>query len=106
MGLTAPGIVAGHLLVSQFGKLNVPRVVPIGMGLLSGMWMGFGLLTCFVIYLTVLVICRLWFSPISHFPGPKLAAATGWYQAYYTIVHYGQWCFKVKELHERYGTFP
>lgn len=108
MGLTAPGIVTGHLLLTQFGKLNVPRVVPLGIGFVPDMcvMIFLGLLFCISIYGISLVIHRLWYSPISHIPGPKLAAATGWYQAYYTVVHYGRWCFKVKELHERYGMPP
>jgi len=107
MGVTAPGIVTGRLLVAQFGNLkNVPWIVPAGIGLLSGLWMGLSLISCLGFYGISLVVYRLCFSPIAHFPGPKLAAATGWYQAYYTIIHYGQWCFKVKELHEKYGNKP
>ncbi|KAM7189866.1 Cytochrome P450 [Rhypophila sp. PSN 637] len=103
MGTTAPGIVTGHLLVAQFAKTNIPMVVPSTLGLGSATSIGLALSFALFVYGTSLVIYRLWFSPISHIPGPKLAAATGWYQAYYTVVHYGRWCFKVKELHEEYG---
>ncbi|KAK4217001.1 hypothetical protein QBC37DRAFT_370425 [Rhypophila decipiens] len=42
----------------------------------------------------------------THIAGPKLAAATGWYQASYTIAHSGHWCFEVKELQEEYELLP
>lgn len=32
-----------------------------------------------VLYIVYLGFWRLYFSPISHFPGPKLAALTYWY---------------------------
>jgi cytochrome P450 len=54
-------------------------------------------------YGVVLAIYRLFFSPISHFPGPKLAAATFWYQFYYDVVLQGQYVWKTRELHEKYG---
>lgn len=33
-------------------------------------------------------IYRLYLSPISHIPGPKLAALTFWYDGALTLVHY------------------
>ncbi len=54
-------------------------------------------------YSIVLVVRRLYFSPISHIPGPKLAAATFWYQFYYDVVLGGQYVWKVRELHEKFG---
>ncbi|PKY09111.1 cytochrome P450 [Aspergillus campestris IBT 28561] len=49
------------------------------------------------------MIYRLYFSPLSGFPGPKLAAVTGLYQAYYDICHRGQYIWKVQQMHEQYG---
>jgi hypothetical protein len=54
-------------------------------------------------YCVVLVVRRLYFSPISRFPGPSLAAATFWYQFYYDVVLGGQYVWKIRELHEKYG---
>lgn len=56
-----------------------------------------------VLYVTSLVVYRLYLSPLSKFPGPKLAAATLLYEFYYDVVRYGQYTFKIKELHEKYG---
>ncbi|KAI9705392.1 MAG: hypothetical protein M1820_005222 [Bogoriella megaspora] len=49
------------------------------------------------------IISRLCFSPIAHFPGPKLAAVTSLYELYCSIVLKGQWAFRIKEMHEKYG---
>jgi hypothetical protein len=56
----------------------------------------------------VTFICRrvysVYFGPLSKFPGPKLAAATLWYEFYYDVILKGRYTFKIKELHEKYGT--
>ncbi|KAH6693326.1 cytochrome P450 [Leptodontidium sp. MPI-SDFR-AT-0119] len=49
------------------------------------------------------VIWRLYFSPLAKFPGPKLAAATLLYEMYYDIVAGGQYTFKIRDMHEKYG---
>lgn len=56
-----------------------------------------------ILYTAVLVIYRLFFSPLAKFPGPKLAAATLWYEFYYDVIKTGQYTFKIKELHKQYG---
>lgn len=61
------------------------------------------LLGASVIYFIILVLHRLFLSSIAHIPGPKLAAATYWYEFYYDIILGGQYIWKVKEMHERYG---
>src|SRR6185295_6222932 len=50
-------------------------------------------------------VYRLFFSPIAHFPGPKLAAVTFWYEFYYDVVLSGSYVWKILEMHERYGMF-
>ncbi|KAI9035492.1 Cytochrome P450 [Aspergillus affinis] len=53
-----------------------------------------------------LVVYRLHLSPLAQFPGPKLAALSSWYEAYYDLInkgHGGQLVFQIKRLHERYG---
>lgn len=48
-------------------------------------------------------IRRLFFHPISHIPGPRLAALTWWYEFYYDVVLPGKYIFKIQELHREYG---
>ena len=57
----------------------------------------------FVVYLTCLVVYRLYFSPLAKFPGPKLAAITLWYEAYYDIIKRGQYTRRIAEMHKKYG---
>jgi len=56
-----------------------------------------------IVYAGGLVIYRLFLSPISHIPGPKMAAATLWYEFYYNVVKEGTYFLKVQELHKQYG---
>jgi hypothetical protein len=68
---------------------------------------GFSLLSAAIIgyILCVLGISlyRVFFHPLSKYPGPKLAAATVWYQAYYDVWMGGELAHQVKKLHKKYG---
>lgn len=56
-----------------------------------------------LLYVACLVVYRIYFHPLAKFPGPKLAAATLWYEFYHDVVKRGQFTFKIKELHQKYG---
>ncbi|KAF5875950.1 putative cytochrome p450 protein [Botrytis fragariae] len=56
-----------------------------------------------VTYLVCGIIYRLYFSPLASIPGPKLAAMTTWYEAYYDIWLGGQYVWKIEKLHKKYG---
>ena len=58
---------------------------------------------CFVFYSLYLAIFRIYFSPLSHIPGPKFAIATWWYECFYDVWKRGVYYKKVKEFHQRYG---
>ncbi|KAJ5276481.1 Cytochrome monooxygenase lcsI [Penicillium chrysogenum] len=52
-------------------------------------------------YLLWTVVYNLYISPLSKFPGPKLAACTNLQNLYWTST--GQYHYKLKELHDKYG---
>lgn len=56
-----------------------------------------------LIYFPSIAIHRLFFHPLARFPGPKLAAVSRWYEAYYDVICDGQYTFKIAELHKKYG---
>ncbi|MCJ1469746.1 hypothetical protein MMC07_008388 [Pseudocyphellaria aurata] len=59
-----------------------------------------GICICYIIGLGVY---RLWLSPIASFPGPKLAALTGWYEFYYDVIFNGSYLYKIEEMHRQFG---
>lgn len=61
------------------------------------------LLSSFLIYVTALVLHRLYFSPLAHIPGPKLWAATFWPEIYHDIIRGGKFSLEICALHKRYG---
>ena len=50
-----------------------------------------------------LIIYRIYFSPLSHIPGPKLAAASIWYQFYYDVIKRGRFLWEIERMHKVYG---
>ena len=63
------------------------------------------LLACalFFLYALGLAIYRLYFHPLAGIPGPKLAALTRYYEAYFDVYKGGVYTLKIGELHEKYG---
>ncbi|KAI0521301.1 cytochrome P450 [Xylaria bambusicola] len=61
------------------------------------------LVAFFIFYLLYLTVYRLILSPIAHFPGPKLAALTYWYEFWYDVIAEPEYTFKIGRLHKRYG---
>jgi hypothetical protein len=43
------------------------------------------------------------FHPLSHIPGPKLAAATYLPEFYYDVVKFGCYTKEISKMHEKYG---
>ncbi|KAH7048410.1 cytochrome P450 family protein [Macrophomina phaseolina] len=85
---------------------NAPSVVQAVLSRLPPTLLGRAALSGAVLltgYLVWLTIYRLFISPLARFPGPKIAALTGWYEFYYDVVKQGKYVFKIKELHNKYG---
>lgn len=58
-----------------------------------------------ILSMLLLVLYRLFFHPLAGFPGPKLAAATLWYETYYDVWLKGKYVFEIKDMHKKYGKF-
>ena len=56
-----------------------------------------------IVFVIGLWIYRAFFDSLSHFPGPKLAAASMWYEIYYDVVKKGQYTWEIARMHEKYG---
>lgn len=73
----------------------------------SSAFLRFGVvaLVASMLYGAALAIYRLYFSPIAHFPGPKLAALTQYYETYYDVIAGGGGNFtrQIKKMHDEYG---
>ena len=61
------------------------------------------LLVFSVLYVLGLYVYRIYFHQLSNIPGPKLAAASLWYEFYYDVVKKGQYTWKIWEMHNKYG---
>jgi hypothetical protein len=71
----------------------------------SGTQMFLGASTLLLLYGFLIGIHRVYFSPLSHIPGPKIAAFTWWYEAYYNVIERGQYADIIKKMHEKYGVY-
>lgn len=63
------------------------------------------LVSAAVIYVITVALYRLYFSPLTKFPGPKLAAVTSLYEFYYDIACEGTFFKKIQDLHTQYGKY-
>ncbi|KAI1757957.1 cytochrome P450 [Xylaria castorea] len=57
-----------------------------------------------LLYSIGLVVYRLYFHPLAKFPGPRLGAATGWYETFHDLKSPGgQFVYRLNKLHKTYG---
>ncbi|GJE84155.1 cytochrome P450 [Phanerochaete sordida] len=57
----------------------------------------------YVVYNAVMVVYNLHFHPLAKFPGPRWAAASGWWQVYVELLKQESLSKKLLDLHEEYG---
>lgn len=57
----------------------------------------------YVVYSAVMAVYNLHFHPLAKFPGPRWAAASGWWQVYVELVKQESLSKKLLDLHEEYG---
>ncbi|KAE8356302.1 cytochrome P450 [Aspergillus coremiiformis] len=60
-------------------------------------------LASLALYVVTGTIYRLYYHPLARFPGPKLAAATHWYEFFHDVIKQGQFIWRIREMHEKYG---
>jgi len=60
-------------------------------------------ITLLGLYCVFGALYRLYFHPLAKFPGPRLAATTGWYEFYHDIIHRGYFIWHIQKLHDQYG---
>lgn len=56
-----------------------------------------------LVYVLGLYVHRAFYDSLSHIPGPKLAAATLWYEFYYDVIKKGRYVWEIGKMHEKYG---
>lgn len=86
--------------------LNQPGTAPLN---LKAILSPSSVLNLFLIWLGYRVLLALYnispFHPLYKFPGPKIAAATYIYEAWYDWILQGRYTNKIKEMHGKYGEF-
>ena len=65
--------------------------------------MVYGLPALILLAFIIRKVYSVYFGPLSKFQGPKLAAATLWYEFYYDVILRGNYTFKIQQLHRKYG---
>ena len=61
------------------------------------------LAAAWLLYVVCSAVWRVYFSPLSKFPGPKLAALSLWNEFYWDVVKRGMFMWQIQEMHEKYG---
>jgi len=63
------------------------------------------MLTLLVLHCTTMVIYRLYFHPLAKFPGPRIAAATHFYEVAWDYFGKGAYLYEIERMHQKYGEF-
>ena len=60
---------------------------------------------CFLVWYAGRFAYNVYFHPLSKFPGPKLAAASRWYEGYFDnlVGQGGQYMYEIDRIHQIYG---
>lgn len=83
-----------------FHKMKILSMFPV----VSYLWLQY-ILASILGYSIIVGIYRVYFHPLSRFPGPLVGKLTSWYEFYYDVILDGQFHFKRQELHNIYGKY-
>ncbi|CAG8428014.1 unnamed protein product [Penicillium salamii] len=73
-------------------------------GLETSAWrIAWTVIAIFVVSIVTRSVYRLYFHPLSKFPGPKLTAITHLYEFYFDCIQGGQFIWEIVRMHEQYG---
>lgn len=62
------------------------------------------LLCLFILYHVLVALYNISpLHPLSHIPGPRLAAMTLAYEAYFDLIKVGRYSWEIKRMHDVYG---
>lgn len=65
-----------------------------------------GIIGCWVFYHVIVLLYNISpFHPLAAFPGPRVAAAAYWYEAYYDWWLVGRYTHEIRRMHEKYGKY-
>lgn len=95
--------ICSHYCVLHFG---LGRTEPLIMGVLGTSDITYGIVITLItltLYNAGLAIYRLYLHPLAKFPGPKVAAASYWYQFYHDVVCHRRLIWSIQDLHAQYG---
>ena len=67
----------------------------------------FAIFATFILYSALIAIYRVFFHPLARFPGPKLAAATKWYEFWFDLMNApgGTFMHEIERMHDVYGIY-
>lgn len=61
----------------------------------------------FLLSYVLRLLYNVYLHPLAKFPGPKLAAASRWYDFYFDVLKApgGQYMYEINRMHEQYGVW-
>ena len=83
--------------MTVFQDVHLPSTSPKSLEILS---------VVAVVWILGFSITRLYFHPLSKFPGPRIAAVTRWYEFYHDVLRDGNYVKYYPELHKKLGSTP
>lgn len=76
-----------HKMFSEFKLMSVIELLLVGA----------------TVWILGVIVARLYFHPLSKFPGPRIAAVTRWYEFYHDVLRDGTYVKYYPELHKKLG---